>query len=643
MSEPTRSIKLYGTDQPIVGPRVLKAGALSAELEAGNLRHIRLGGVEVIRAISYIVRDKDWATYSPVIFELEIDSSTDRFEVSYSAAVSEGATTFHFRASIVGTPHEVAFKAIGRSDTGFLTNRTGFVVLHPVVGVAGRPVTIEHVNGSIEKSRFPEIINPLQPMMELRALTHEPAAGLRVSCRMEGDTFEMEDQRNWTDASYKTYVRPLALPWPYELPAGEEFGQSVTLRFEGHAERASATDDRIQLRLGGEARAFPPVGVGFHATEIGATRACIDDFKRLGPKQLVCHYDPRFGDDIETLRAGLQIAQAIGAEPWLEAVIVQVAGFERELADLGRAAASLDAPFAVMLLSPAADLRGTLPGSQWPPAPPAQALYAAARTAFPHSRLGGGMFSFFTELNRKRPPLGQLDLVSFTTSAVVHAGDDRTVMENLEALPFVASSVRQIAGALPYSVGPSAIGMRLNPYGEAPIVNAANIRQAMNRDDPRQRGLLGAAWMLAYCASFARGGASTINFGGTIGAFGLVHSPAAVPHPYFDHAGGVFPAYHVLRALARLANHPMIEVSMGDSGSIAAVGARIDGATELILANLTASEQKVALPFTAASMRVLDAKSFVSAAADPAYLDKIERSKGDITLDAFAVVRVVAP
>ena len=27
--------------------------------------------------------------------------------------------------------------------------------------------------------------------------------------------FEMEDQRNWTDASYKTCVRPLALPWPY--------------------------------------------------------------------------------------------------------------------------------------------------------------------------------------------------------------------------------------------------------------------------------------------------------------------------------------------------------------------------------------------------------------------------------------------
>ena len=439
-------------------------------------------------------------------------------------------------------------------------------------------------------------------------------------------------------------MRPLALPWPYQLPAREEFGQSVTLRFEGDAETANTTDEGIQLNLGREARAFPPVGTGIHATEIKATRASIDNFKRLGARQLVCHYDPRFGDGIETLRAGLQIAQAIGAEPWLEAVIVEVAGFERELNDLGRAAASLDAPFAVVLLSPAADLRGTLPGSPWPPAPPAEALYAAARAAFPRSRLGGGMFSFFTELNRKRPPLGQLDLVSFATSAIVHAGDDRTVMENLEALPFVASSVRQIAAGLPFSVGPSAIGMRLNPYGEAPMDNPANIRQAMNRDDPRQRGLLGAAWMLAYYASFARGGASTINFGGTTGAFGLVHAPAAMPHPYFDRAGGVFPAYHVLRALARLANWPMIEAQTDASGSIAAVGARIDGATELILANLTSRQQKVALPFTAASMCVLDARSFVSAAADPSYLDKLEHCVDrDITLDAFAVVRMVAP
>ena len=65
--------------------------------------------------------------------------------------------------------------------------------------------------------------------MDIRALTHEPLPGVRVACRMEGDAFEMEDQRNWLDASYKTYVRPLALPWPYTIGKGEQLepaGQS---------------------------------------------------------------------------------------------------------------------------------------------------------------------------------------------------------------------------------------------------------------------------------------------------------------------------------------------------------------------------------------------------------------------------------
>ena len=68
------------------------------------------------------------------------------------------------------------------------------------------------------KSRFPEEIDPQCPFQDIRALTHEVAPGVSATCRMEGDTFEMEDHRNWMDASYKTYVRPLALPWPTRSP-----------------------------------------------------------------------------------------------------------------------------------------------------------------------------------------------------------------------------------------------------------------------------------------------------------------------------------------------------------------------------------------------------------------------------------------
>ena len=77
---------------------------------------------------------------------------------------------------------------------------------------------------------------------------------------MNGDVFEMEDQRNWSDASYKTYVRPLSLPWPYVMEQGVVNRQSVELSIErnqGSAAEPSArqggprTGPRQHRRPGG--------------------------------------------------------------------------------------------------------------------------------------------------------------------------------------------------------------------------------------------------------------------------------------------------------------------------------------------------------------------------------------------------------
>ena len=65
---PSTAVRLFGTEEPSPQPRILAAGPLTAELDAGNLRHIRFGGVELIRAISFIVRDRNWGTYNPVSY-----------------------------------------------------------------------------------------------------------------------------------------------------------------------------------------------------------------------------------------------------------------------------------------------------------------------------------------------------------------------------------------------------------------------------------------------------------------------------------------------------------------------------------------------------------------------------------------------
>jgi len=657
---PSRNVRLFGTEQPPVEPRVLRAGALSVELDAGNLRHVRIDGVEAIRAVSFIVRDRDWGTYDPEITELEIDESPERFQVSYSATATQGERSFTYRARIVGLPTSVTFEGTGDSPTGFETNRTGFVVLHPIAGVAGAPVTIERTDGDIVDGTFPRAIDPLQPMMDLRALTHEPVPGLRVECRMEGDTYEMEDQRNWTDASFKTYVRPLARPWPYEIEAGQHLDQRVTLNITGALAGESGSDATVSLSLGDAGARLPGIGVGLDAADPKPDAAAIDALAGLGLAHALCRHDPRRGDGPDSLAALAALAARLGATPRLEAAIVAVEGFEAELDALAGVAASRDAgggpgegpAFETVFVSPAADTRGTLPGSEWPPAPALDALYAKTRQAFPEARIGGGTFAFFTELNRKRPPTETLDVVCFTTSALVHAGDDATAMENLEAVPAVVATAQQIADGLPLSIGPSALGMRLNPYGEAPAENPDNVRQAMNRADPRQRGLFGAAWLVGYASHAAVAGVESLVCGAATGARGIVHVRGSDPAPWYDEAGGVYPPYHVLRTLAAWAGRPRRTLTSSAPSQVAGLACDgDDGSVELLVANLTGEPVEIGLPGSAVRVRILDADRFAAAAATPTIFDLTasthEQERADagqsLSLDAFACARVLLP
>ena len=72
---PSRAVKLFGTEAPPAETRLLSAGPLTAELDAGNLRYIRFGGLEAIRAISYVVRDQYWGTFDPRIEDFEVEES----------------------------------------------------------------------------------------------------------------------------------------------------------------------------------------------------------------------------------------------------------------------------------------------------------------------------------------------------------------------------------------------------------------------------------------------------------------------------------------------------------------------------------------------------------------------------------------
>ena len=144
----SRSLLLFGTDEAVEPPRRLAAGPLSVELDRGNLRYIGWGGLEVIRAIAFVIRDTNWGTYAPAITNLTIEEGGEHFVARYQARVNGSDGEFDYRAEIVGgRDGRVSFRVAGGSENGFSTNRTGFVVLHPLKGVVGRAVAVEHASG----------------------------------------------------------------------------------------------------------------------------------------------------------------------------------------------------------------------------------------------------------------------------------------------------------------------------------------------------------------------------------------------------------------------------------------------------------------------------------------------------------------
>ena len=121
------------------------AGPLSVELDNGALRYVRVGGVEVLRAIAFLVRDENWGTFTPAHRNLVVDQRADGFSVSYRGTLRRRpAQTLVYDATITGTRRRQPRlrRASPRRIPTSLTNRTGFVVLHPLEGVAGRPVEV---------------------------------------------------------------------------------------------------------------------------------------------------------------------------------------------------------------------------------------------------------------------------------------------------------------------------------------------------------------------------------------------------------------------------------------------------------------------------------------------------------------------
>lgn len=544
----------------------LKAGPLDLVYQDGFIRCIKLGDLEIIRMINHALRDQNWGTIPMKIREEKIEKGEDRFLLTYTGRYDHGPVQFEVKCRIEGSPDgSVAFDYQGIALGNFKRNRIGFTVLHPIRDYEGEKVTIVHPDGSSVERVFPKWISPHQPFLNIKEMHWTLGNGsVAGSLAFEGEVFETEDQRNWTDASYKTYCTPLGLPFPVDVRQGDRIIQKVTLTLTQHA---PVPEGKTAARISMQDEPVELTKFGILLNELPAAVSEKSVIHELAPDYLRVEFDldHDFSAALDMLRWAVKMETPVELCLFTdrENPIKQLRELKeyfstvRKLLLFGNR--SITTPVGLI------DLEDEF------------------RKVFPDADLYAGTDAFFTELNRSSLDISGLDGVTYSVNPQVHAFDDQSLVETLEAQNHTVSTARHKYPGKKVNVSPVTFRTRWNP--NATEVNG-KFRQPTGNSDARQFEFFGACWFLIsfkYLSESRAAGATYFELTGENGWFKfknaqVVKSPAYLLRQQIKDYTHIVPCS---------SSHPLV---------VDAVCLKKAGKVMLLLVNWTGRHQRVLLP-----------------------------------------------
>jgi D-apionolactonase len=640
----------YGRDEPPPQGTVLHAGLVRAVLQEGDLRDVRLEGTELVRRIYVAVRDENWDTIPAEIRDVSTDFADDRFIIAYEAEHRARNLHFRWRATIAGERDgTITYTMDGHTLQDFSYCRIGFCVLHPLAEYCGQPYRGLGPTGSIS-GNLPTLIAPqpyegglYHPLFpSVSELTVSLKTGGDIRFAFEGDLFETEDQRNWTDGSFKTYCTPLSLRYPFKAVAGQAFRQRVTFAVQHPPAHGITRDSKVQLHLGPSLRQrLPRIGLGVASQDGDLTPRDADLLDRL-------HLD-HLRIDLHLSEAGASQA-LVRAERQcrllhcgLELALFVTDNAEQEISSL------------TPHLPPSVPISSVLIFHEKEPVTSARWIECARVRLAPKLAgipVFGGTNLYFADLNRSRPDVSALDGVTYSINPQVHAFDERTLVENLEGQADTVATARSFCGDRPVTVSPVTLKPRFNPdaIGPEPPPLPGQLPSAV---DPRQMSLFAAAWTVGSAKQLAKAGVASVTYYETIGWRGVKESEQGceLPGAFASFPGIAFPLYHVFADLAELKDGELTACDSSDPLKVQGIAIRSDGGLHVVVANLTAEPQECRIgPLREGVVKVrsLDADSAPLAMADPLKFRsaaqrqelRLADSALALTLCPYSVVRI---
>lgn len=546
--------------------KTLQAGSISVKYDNGFLRRISYGETEVLRMIYFALRDHNWNTIGFSIENERISSNENEFLITYDYFNADGGIdVMEWKAKIEGKPDgTLTFEIQGTVLEDFRKNRAGFCVLHPL-NITNQECRITHADNTETIHLFPQNVAPENPLKNIRSMNWK-TSGIPFSLSFEGDIFETEDQRNWGDASFKTFCTPLDQPFPVDLKKGQKVFQRITFKPESLLPPLKKETAYISLRDVGAGSTLPAFGIGASSEMRSISSRAVDLIKSLKLSHYRIEIYPASENWVTLFSQDYENAFALGLP--LEVALHLTDNYHEETEAFVLLCQQNKVKVKKVLL---------LRDNGIITRPEVIGLVSTLKGSLPKVSFGAGTNYNFNELNKNRFSVGDLDFISFSIDPQEHAFDDLTILENIETQEHLVNSAKSIYGnGLDVHISPITLRKRFNPYATNPadLVIAESLKA-----DPRQKEVFAAIWTFGSICSLAKAGARVLTYFQTTGNQGIL-----------SEQGDPYPVYNTLKSFSPFQGK---RVNIPESSDPLTVQAIILDDKILAMVNLTEQETEV--------------------------------------------------
>ena len=305
-----------------------------------------------------------------------------------------------------------------------------------------------------------------------------------------GKVLEAEDQRNWTDNTYKIYSGALSEPFPFLISAGDVWRQSANFEV-GVPKRIEADPSKILVR---EIEALPSIGLQFNVDSLLSP----DDLEKAFVLLEIDHL--RINEEVLTSQ---KIATTAANGLILEVALLSSSDGDELKAEVLQLSERVPAGSRLLVQREGRKVveETDLPKNE------------SLNTYIP------GSDAFLVDLQNVKNGFG--NSVSYSIAPTVHSFDTETIFKTLftqqESINFAQKFV-----APQVFISPITFSMRGNPH-------SGHLRdQRLIYAEPEMalhiRTIEGAAWTLGSIFSLASAGAFSGSWHDLFGEFGIIYS-----------------------------------------------------------------------------------------------------------------------